>query len=226
MSEESGSSETVVGAPVEERKNVCLLLQLPVELRLQIYQYLLTSSEAQLATLRPLTTRKHLSSYLIPALNIHPNILRTCRLIHEEAGPILYKSNTFCAHPTQLTECPFLVSSDRVVHYSRFKSKIRKWYISLRLDIDSRLKASEVEAAFTGVDSLEIEVWQAMFASADLRVLKLFEGVRDVSTVKIHGSVSRRYSDWLARCMTSCPGAHIEPYVDEKDWDAWTHGNR
>jgi Fe-S cluster assembly ATPase SufC len=113
-----------------------------------------------------------------------------------------------------------------VIHYSRFKSNIRKWYISLRLDTDPRLRARDVEAAFSGCDSLEVEVWQAMFASADMRVLKLFEGVRDVSKVKVHGSVGRRYSDWLERCMMSPSGSVIECFAQETIWDAWTHGNR
>lgn len=191
-----------------------------------VYEYLLTCSEQQLATLRPLTTRKHLSSYLIPSLDICPNILRTCHRIHDEAAVILYKSNTFCAHPTQLITSPFLVASDRVIHYARHKNSIRKWYISLRLDIDPRLQAKDVEAAFTGVDSLEIEVWQAMFGSADTRVLKLFEGVRGVGKAKVLGSVSQRYSDWLTDCMRSPIGTVIEPYVDDRQWDAWTHGNR
>ena len=118
------------------------------------------------------------------------------------------------------------MASDRVVHYSRYKANITKWYISLRLDIDPRLRAKDVEAAFTGVDSLEIEVWQAMFASADGRVLRLFEGVRGVGRVKIHGSVGRGYSEWLATCMTSPVGAEVEPFAASKEWDAWTHGNR
>jgi hypothetical protein len=119
-----------------------------------------------------------------------------------------------------------LVSSDRVIYYSRFKGSIRRWYISLRLDTDPRLTARDVEVAFTGADSLEIEVWQAMFASVDMRVLELFEGVRGVSKAKVHGSVGTRYSDWLERCMMSPAGAVVEPFVEERNWDAWTHGNR
>jgi hypothetical protein len=189
----------------------------------------LRCSEQQLATLRPLTTRNHLSSYLIPSLDICPNILRTCHRIHDEATPILYKSNIFCAHPTQLKGSPFLVASDRVVYYSRFKDHITKWYISLRLDTDPRLQARDVEAAFNGVESLEVEVWQAMFGTADTRVLKLFEGVRGIGRVVIQGSVSRGYSEWLATCMESPPGSVVAPYVDGKrphEWDMWSHGNR
>ena len=94
------------------------------------------------------------------------------------------------------------------------------------MDIDPRLRAEDVEAAFTGAESLEIEVWQAMFASADARVLRLFEGVRGVGRVKIHGSVGRCYSEWLATCMTSPIGTVVETFADPKEWDAWTHGNR
>jgi hypothetical protein len=167
-----------------------------------------------------------MSTYLLPSLNICPNILRTCHQIHDEAAVILYKSNMFCAHPTQLISCPFLVASDRVIHYSRYKDNIRKWYISLRMDIDPRLRAKDVETAFTGVDTLEIEAWQAMFGSGDPRVLKLFEGVRGVGKVKVYGSVGQRYSDWLTLCMKSPLGSVVEPFVEDTQWDAWTHGNR
>jgi hypothetical protein len=191
-----------------------------------VYQYLLTSSETELASLRHFTTRKHLSFYLNPSADIYPNILRTCRCIHDEAAVILYKTNTFCAHPTQLTGSPFLLCPDRVIYYSRFKDRIKKWYINLRLDTDPRLRARDVEAAFTGAESLEVEVWEAMFASAGTRVLKLFEGVRDVSRVKIRGSASKRYCDWLERCMMGPRGAVVEPFVEAEKWDAWTYGNR
>ena len=139
---------------------------------------------------------------------------------------MLYTKNTYCAHPTQLTSSPFLVNSDRIVHYSRYKSSISRWYISLRLDTDPRIKVDDVTRAFTGVESLEVEVWQAMFGSADTRVLKLFEAVRGVSVARVHGSVSSRYSAWLEQTMMAAVGTKIEPYCDTGHWDAWTHGNR
>lgn len=116
-----------------------------------------------------------------------------------------------------------------MVYYSRFKDHITKWYLSLRLDVDPRFQAQDVEAAFNGVDSLEVEVWQAMFGTADTRTLKLFEGVRGIGRVVIQGSVSSGYSKWLATCMASPPGSEITPFVDRKqphEWDMWSHGNR
>lgn len=88
------------------------------------------------------------------------------------------------------------------------------------------MKARDVEAAFNGVESLEIEVWQAMFASADTGVLRLFEGVRDVAIARIHGSVGMRYCSWLEKAITSPAGATVEPFMEDDIWDTWTHGNR
>lgn len=76
-----------------------------------------------------------------------------------------------------------------------------------------------------------MEVWQAMFGSADVKVLKLFEGVRGVKRAKVHGSVPGRYSEWLERGMVARIGEVVEQFTEEeregvRDWNVWTHGNR
>ena len=59
----------------------------------------------------------------------------------------------------------------------------------MRLDTDPRFTAMQVEESFTGVEELDIEVFQSMYASCDFNVLKLFEGVRGVSRAMVRGSV-------------------------------------
>lgn len=102
----------------------------------------------------------------------------------------------------------------------------------MRLDTDPRFSKTQATESFTGIDELEIEVFQAMYGSCDFSVLKLFEGVRGIGKVVVQGSVGDgKYADWLARAMMSSPGTEVptfsEKYVGgNKAWDAWTHGNR
>jgi hypothetical protein len=102
--------------------------------------------------------------------------------------------------------------------------------VSVRLDTDARFTAEQVCSAFSGKESVEVEVWQAMFASSDLGVLKLFEGVRGVKVAKISGSVGTEYKRWLESVMMSSDGGHVVKWDGEanrrKDYDVWDHGNR
>ena len=65
-------------------------LSLPPEIRLQIYRYLLLS--------RPwITPELPARQYPYPysPTRIYPNVLRTCRMIHEEAFNVLFGENVF-----------------------------------------------------------------------------------------------------------------------------------
>ncbi|KAH0183772.1 hypothetical protein KCU90_g27562, partial [Aureobasidium melanogenum] len=65
------------------------LFRLPRDLRLQIYSYLLTSSQN---ILWPVEHQSH---------SLNPQLLRTCRSIYEEAAHVLYQTNTLAfAHPS------------------------------------------------------------------------------------------------------------------------------
>ena len=63
------------------------LFSLPIELRVQIYAYLLTSAQ-------PLTLYIDSPPYRLP-VNVHVAILRTCRAIYAEAQWLLFNLNTF-----------------------------------------------------------------------------------------------------------------------------------
>lgn len=96
--------------------------------------------------------------------------------------------------------------------------------MQVRLDADAPFTYEDVKAAFSGADELEVEVWQAMFASADLKVLRLFEGVRGVKRVRVIGSVGPSYRGWLEIAMMSAWDEQIEqPPTDEWGvYDVWT----
>lgn len=99
----------------------------------------------------------------------------------------------------------------------------------MRLDADARFTYEDAKGAFSGAEELEVEVWQAMFASADLRVLRLFEGVRSVKRARVAGSVGPGYGRWLEKAMMSDVDCEVEESPVEEEWgiyDVWTHGNR
>ncbi|KAK4953467.1 hypothetical protein LTR66_013652 [Elasticomyces elasticus] len=208
-------------------------LSLPSELRNQIYTLVLHSPH--IPQLRRLSSRSYCSDYVLPPLSLSPSLLSVCRQTHKEATPMLYGLNAFGAHPSLLTSLPFLVTAAKPVRCPAVASLIRKWYLHVRLDTDPRFTREAVEAAFCGVAELEIEVFQAMYASCDLAsgVLAMFEGVRGVGSAVVVGSIGDgRYAEWLAGAMMLGPGVVAEPFDVEGgkavDWklDLWTRGNR
>ena len=213
------------------------LLALPAELRNHIWQYLLIQC----------LQSSPLPAHLFPGApeaarrrtRFCANILQCCKQINAEGTPILYGENVFLAHPSLLTALPsflLLKNPNRVklppVLCPRVSKHIRRYFIHVRLDIDPRFGRQQVEESFTGVEELEIEVFQAMYGSCDFSNLQLFEGVRDVGKAVVHGSVGDgRYADWLARTMEQPIDTQPTPFSEEfiggnKAWDAWSHGNR
>ena len=99
----------------------------------------------------------------------------------------------------------------------------------MRLDADSGFSKAQVSDAFSGAEELEVEVWQAKFASADLAVLRLFEGVRGVGRARVSGSVGRGYAAWLEGVMIADYGSVVGERTEGEEgrmYDVWTHGNR
>ena len=234
-----------------EQSLTCRLLALPPEVRNLIWELLLLQDAVIPAT----QTKETLSgnSFSLPRslpgsisspLNPHKhrfcaNILRTCKQIHAEGTPILYGANTFLAHRSLLTALPSFLLAARPnlvrlppVTASRVAALIRRYYIVVRLDTDPGYSRAQVEECFTGVDSLEIEVFEAMYGSCDFSVLRLFEGIRGVGHASIRGSVrDGKYSQWLENTMMSPLGSETGVYSEfymgkEKGWNPWQHGNR
>ncbi|KAK5113759.1 hypothetical protein LTR85_010776 [Meristemomyces frigidus] len=209
-------------------QSASLLLALPAELRNAILTYLLVQNPTSITAL---------PSHLFP--RFCANILRTCKQVNSEGTPILYGENTFRAHSSLLATLPaflLLTRPNRVslppVTFPRVAKMIRRYYIHVRLDTDPRFSKSQVEESFSGVEELEIEVFQAMYGSCDFSTLRLFEGVRGVDKAVVQGSVGDgKYAEWLSRCMMSPAGAEVEAYSERyiggnKAWEAWQNGNR
>lgn len=198
-------------------------LDLPGEIRNQIYTQLLLVP-------RPSLQR------LPGDPPIYPQILSVCRKVHEEARQILYSCNTFLAHPNLLSGLPRLSLYHGSISSSTLISLIRRYHIRVRLDCDPNFSLIKAASAFSGVEELTIEVFQAQFGSSDYTVLRLFEGVRGVKRVRIYGSVTAfpEYIDWLEAAIVTPKEGVVEVFEKEKmgtgkvrSYDIWTvSGNK
>ncbi|KAK4658042.1 hypothetical protein QC762_203295 [Podospora pseudocomata] len=106
---------SITTTPPPPPKPKISLLSLPLELRLEIYTHLLhlplpphsgEESPPYRSTTPPLST-------FAEKPKIWTAILYVSRQIYIESHPLLYKSNTFSAHPTLLTSSPTLYPSSK-----------------------------------------------------------------------------------------------------------------
>ncbi|CAK1361695.1 hypothetical protein CB0940_02962 [Cercospora beticola] len=189
------------------------LLSLPSELRNAIYELLLIHDIRY-----PLHQRRR------PHDRFCANILRTCKQVHAEAAPILYGENTFLAHANLLTTLPafllFKLPNNKTtlppVLYPSVTKLIKRFFFHVRLDIDSRYTKEQATECFTGLEYLEIEVFQPSYGTCDFTVLKLLEGVRGVGKAVVGGSVGDgNYARWLEVSMMSELGKELDEYTEE-----------
>lgn len=187
-------------------------LTLPVEIRLEIYRLLLVSKAY--AELHHCTSKKF---RLIPKepwdcpLEIHPNILLTCRIINKEGTPILYSENVFrrgyswprrYAHTRGRRKWPISDTSP--------VSKINFAYISrLRLFRDYEHWFCDGELKIFNdvphLKDLDIHIDQNDFAEAasefPYQTLKAIRS--DLRSLKMEIRLDfheKAHTDWLAKC--------------------------
>lgn len=197
------------------------LLQLPLELRHQIYSYLLhldtpSTTSAPFPKTRP-------SAQAI----VHPHILLANRQINREATPLLYTDNVFLAHPSLLTSFPRLRPWLPPLREAAVLPKIRRFQVTIRLDCDIPYDADAAAAAFTGLDELTVHVAQWSFMGCADDNLRVLEKVRGVRRVVIFGSTTgfEAYIAWLRDAMMSDAGAYVEEYVPSElpSWSERIH---
>ncbi|KAH8179642.1 hypothetical protein LIA77_01161 [Sarocladium implicatum] len=200
------------------------LLLLPVELRLEIYYYLLTPTPSAAGS----TSRTTLAS-----LDIHPSILLTCRLLHQEALPILFSQNTFHAHPSLLTTFPRLLPSLSPICSPSLLPLISRVHLTFRLDtLDAPFAKEAAKASLSGLDTLTVELKSGgVFLGAGCGRLRALEEVRGVGEVNFIGSTLgfEAYLGWLRKAMMSEEGAQLERFKtpDECSWtDRFVKVNR
>ncbi|KAK1984364.1 hypothetical protein LZ30DRAFT_436596 [Colletotrichum cereale] len=183
-------------------------LDLPLEIRLSIYNHLLF--HPPIDKLNPAR----------PVKRLYPAILSASRQTNAEGTTILYSKNMFLAHATLLASFPRLRPWYPPIRERSVLPHIRRFHIRVRLDCDLAFDASAAAAAFSGVDELVIEVWQAVFQEADHAVLRVFERVRGVKHAKVYGSITgfEGYARWLEGAIRHCgdDGGRI-PLVTDGD---------
>ena len=195
-------------------------LELPGELRNEIYGILLTNTTAVPSS----AYRKHYHRKV--PVNISAAILQVSRQIHSEARPLLYKLNRFHAHPTLLNGLPYLADSSRPVTSAANSALIRRYSLAVRLDCDPFWTGEDLARAFSGVDELEVEAWQASFGVCDYSVLFAFTNVRNVGRAKVSGSgLPADFAAWLGNVMQSSE-LEVFPPRNPVEWNEWTNGNR
>jgi hypothetical protein len=100
--------------------------RLPAELRNQIYEELLCASTPRS---KDLPTHHYCSSR---TPSVYPDIMSTCKRIHDEATDLLYTTHIFHAHPSLLTAMPYLLSPGKPVLNAEGLKKIKRWQLTLR----------------------------------------------------------------------------------------------
>ncbi|KAI1754608.1 hypothetical protein F4782DRAFT_38243 [Xylaria castorea] len=211
-------------------------LNLPFEIRLEIYAYLLTTPSYSPRSPPPSTPSSSSSPSPAPFFLqqnppyplFHPHILRTCRQLHAEGIPVLYGSNTFLAHTSLLTTFPSFFSFFRPgpghssssyapIRSASLASLVTRYRVRLRLDAEPQFGRDEATAQFSGKTEVVVEAWQAEWRGAGPDALRLFEGVRGVKTARVTGSTGgfEPYAHWLECAMMAGIGDYVEPFAWE-----------
>ena len=191
-------------------------LKLPPELRNEIYCLLLTNT----TPIKPCTHRRYGYDSQEPQISISASILRVSKQAYFESMPLLYSLNRFQAHPSLLNGLPFFADSYRPVISSYCSSFIRRYHMAVRLDNDPPWTSEDVARAFSGVEELVLEGWQASFGGCDNSNLMAFSSVRGVGKAKVHGSgLSPAFTRWLEKTIESSEGEEAIPHTTE--WHIW-----
>ncbi|KAL2212220.1 hypothetical protein CC79DRAFT_1364501 [Sarocladium strictum] len=189
------------------------LLRLPVELRLQIYAYLL-SYQTDTSRLSSISTSRKTS-----AKSLNASILLVNRQLNDEATPFLYSQNTFLAHPSLLTSFPRLRSFLPPITEPSVLCLIRRIHLTMRLDCGPAFDADTACRTLSGLEELTIELAQGYFLGAGCQNLTALEGVRSVTRLRFCGSTIgfETYLAWLREVMMSRPGDQIQKFRPIED---------
>lgn len=121
---------------------------------------------------------------------------------------------------------------------ARVVALMRRFHLRVRLDCDPNYSGEALVRAFSGIEELEVEVFQASYGNSDFHVLELFAGIRGVRRARVFGSVAREFASWLEGCMESAVGVNSMGWdrggfeglgVHDKvlgGYDVWVHGGR
>ena len=205
-------------------------LDLPLEIRREVYSYLLVIPDYSKFVGHSISGRR---------LSAGTGILATCRQINAEAEPVLYGSNLFLADQRRLTKLARLRAWSRPFSLPDKLALIRRWWLSVPHEMNERVPPhlylsvkqcdwwygpEDARAAFTGVEELVLELlYYGPYYPPRLDSLRRFERVRGVKVVRIVNCPEELegYCGWLKRAMTSPVGSEVQPYIDnaQAQWD-------
>jgi hypothetical protein len=198
------------------------LLGLPLEIRFEIYDYLLVLS--------PLPNFADHSYLSRPA--VHTAILETCRPTNYEATPILYRDNTFRLERVS-AKCPDTNGSGvrislrthmkavpfDVVHKYGIRNFLLQWSLNTHPFCMEQYQFSKecVRKALSGARSVTLNILVAGVLDAGCTsALEALEGVRDVEHVDIRGAAEeiKEYTDGLRTLMMGSGPVETSSEVD------------
>jgi hypothetical protein len=190
------------GIMCQNSRSITTFMSLPAELRRQIYDHLLGYPDP------PKQGAAH---------KLDPAILLVSHQINEEATPHLYSYNTFIAHYSLLTSLPRLRAWFPPVVHAQALRRIGRWWVRVRLDTEPQWETEDVTRAFSGMESVVLELWQPMFLGSGPAVLKRFHGVRGIKNAAVVGSTTgfEGYARWLQELMMMPVGFEVSAYTGE-----------
>lgn len=95
------------------------------------------------------------------------------------------------------------------LHYVPY---VRPFHIRVRVDSEPYYGPSQVGAASSGKDILEVEVFRSSYDIGGFDALHCFSGIRAVKKAKVHGSIDRKFAQWLEGCVISNEARH-DPFM-------------
>ena len=166
----------------------CMLLELPAELRLRIYEYAL----APTGTLS--LTRTRSKRFATDPL-LGPGLLRTNRQINAEASPILYSENTISITVDAHDTCWPTISESRLPQ--RVLEKLE--HVSVVLDLTNNFHAHYSDVDWTAFSAL------VSLRSMRIAVLALMEGDSYILPRDCHASINELLADLLPEIFERIP---------------------
>lgn len=159
-------------------------LELPGEIRNQIFRLVLThNTPVVIRSANQLAAPEHTKLYLCP------HILLVSWRTYYEGVSILYGENCFQAHRSYLASMLFAMDPARTVIGTFCASLFCKYHVRVRLGCDPFYTPEAVRKAFSGADSLEVEVFRSSWGIGGYDALEGFGSVQNVRKPRVHGSI-------------------------------------
>lgn len=181
-------------------------LDLPGEIRNIIYRHVLTYKKSSASYYAPDRPR------LPYTLDLGPNILLACKRTFEEGSSILYGENFFHVHPSFLTKSIMPAMTRTEIDHPHIISKVRRFHTEVCLNSGPYHSPRQLKEAFSGMDDLEIHVFQTIDGEFGTWLLEAYTEIRRVRRARVYGYIDKELARRLERCMQSDEGVEHGPW--------------